>query len=135
MKLKDRKDYRACRHRRVRRKVSGSSDRPRMAIMISDRHMYVQFIDDDKCVTLASVTTSGTDSLSNIKTASVLGKRAAETALKKGIKNAVADRGGHKYHGKVKAIVEAAIASGLTIGSGTKDSGTKDSRVKDPKEG
>ena len=122
MKMRGRKDYRACRHRRVRRKVSGTVVRPRMAIMVSNRHMYVQFIDDDKCVTLASVTTSGTDSLSNMGTAGVLGKHAAETALKKGIKNVVVDRGGHKYHGKVKAIVEAAIAGGLVIVSGVKDS-------------
>lgn len=116
MKLISRKDIRARRHKRVRRKIIGAPERPRMSIMISNRNAYVQFIDDEKGVTLASVSTI-TDKGGNINvgTARLLGKRAAATAMEKGIKSIVIDRGGFKFHGRVKAIVDAAVENGLVV--------------------
>jgi large subunit ribosomal protein L18 len=120
MKLKNRKEMRQRRHRRVRRKVSGTAERPRLAICKSSRHVYVQLIDDVQGVTLVSATTAGTQDKQNIEQASELGRRAAEAALSKGIERVVVDRGGFRFHGRVKAIVDAATAAGLNIHSGTK---------------
>ena len=120
MKLKNRKEMRQRRHRRVRRKVSGTAERPRLAICKSSRHVYVQLIDDVQGVTLVSATTAGTQDKQNIEQASELGRRAAEAALSKGIERVVVDRGGFRFHGRVKAIVDAATAAGLLIHSGTK---------------
>lgn len=120
MKLKNRKEMRQRRHRRVRRKVSGTAERPRLAICKSSRHVYVQLIDDVQGVTLVSATTAGTQDKQNIEQASELGRRAAEAALSKGIERVVVDRGGFRFHGRVKAIVDAATAAGLVIHSGTK---------------
>jgi len=86
-----------------------------MSIMVSSRAMYVQFIDDESAVTLASAA-SGTGESNNIETARSLGQRAAEAALANGIKQTVVDRGGFKYHGRVAAIVTAATESGLQTG-------------------
>jgi large subunit ribosomal protein L18 len=115
MSLKSRKERRKKRHARVRRKVHGSADRPRMSIMVSGRAMYVQFIDDDNAVTLASAV-SGTGESNNAASARALGQRAAEAALAKGIKRAVIDRGGFSYHGRVEVIVTAATELGLQTG-------------------
>ncbi len=86
-----------------------------MSIMVSGRAMYVQFIDDDSGLTLASAV-SGTGEKNNVATARALGQRAAEAALAKGVKQAVVDRGGFKFHGRVAAIVTAATESGLQTG-------------------
>lgn len=88
-----------------------------MSIMASGKHLYVQFIDDGQGVTLAAVSTLGGDSKHNVAAARTLGGKAAEAALKKGIKSAVVDRGGFKFHGRVKAVVDAARASGIAIGT------------------
>ena len=120
MKLKNRKEMRLRRHRRVRRKISGTAERPRLAISKSSRHMYVQLIDDVQGVTLASATTVGSQAKKNVEQASELGRRAAEAALSKGIERVVVDRGGFLFHGRVKAIVDAATAAGLNIRSGAK---------------
>lgn len=115
MKLVNRKDYRVRRHMRLRQKVQGTASRPRMAVFISNSHMYVQFVDDDANRTLASVSTLGMDANANIATAKTLGEKAAETAKAKGISLVVIDRGGFLYHGRVKQIVEAALAAGLKV--------------------
>ena len=115
MKLENRKDYRIRRHRRLRQKVQGTAARPRMSIAVTNAHMYVQFIDDDAGTTLASVTTLGLDAKLNIATAKVLGEKAAEAAKAQGISLVVIDRGGFRYHGRVKQVVEAALASGLKV--------------------
>ena len=115
MKLENRKDYRIRRHRRLRQKVQGTAARPRMSIAVTNAHMYVQFIDDDAGTTLASATTLGLDAKLNIATAKVLGEKAAEAAKAKGISLVVIDRGGFRYHGRVKQVVEAALASGLKV--------------------
>jgi len=100
------------RHRRVRRKISGTAQRPRMAIMLSNRNMYVQLIDDEAQHTLCSAFgTAGT--AMNMEAAKSLGERLAAEAKSKSISNFVVDRAGYKYHGRLQAIVEAAIEGGL----------------------
>jgi large subunit ribosomal protein L18 len=111
-----RKEKRAARHARIRRRVSGTAERPRMAIMISNRNMYVQFIDDLKEVTLASASTVGKDAGNpTVTSALALGKTAGALALAAGIRRVVVDRGGFKFHGRVKALVDGAVAGGLQI--------------------
>lgn len=114
----DRKKARFVRHRRIRRKVIGTAEKPRMALMVSGKHMYVQFIDDMKGVTVASVSTLGEKSKVNKEAGALLGKKASEVAVKAGVKRVVVDRGGFKFHGKLKAIVDAAVAGGLVISDG-----------------
>jgi large subunit ribosomal protein L18 len=104
---------------RIRRKVLGTAERPRMAVCFSQRNIHVQFIDDGAGRTLAAASTVSKampdrDKLAaNAKSAQVVGKLAAETAIAKGIKAVVFDRGGLKYHGKVKALADAARSAGL----------------------
>lgn len=105
------------RHERIRKKVFGTSERPRVSVYKSLRNIYVQFIDDTKGHTIASASTlskewTGYDKC-NIKTAIELGKIAAERALDKGIKSVVFDRSGYKYHGCIKALAEAMREKGL----------------------
>jgi len=112
MKLKSRQDYRRRRHARVRKKISGTAERPRMALMVSNKRISVQFIDDDSQLTLAAAATKSGEG-KNVASATELGKRAAEAALGKGIRHVVIDRGGYKFHGRLKALVDAAAAAGL----------------------
>ncbi|MDX2225531.1 MAG: 50S ribosomal protein L18 [Verrucomicrobiae bacterium] len=106
-------------HLRIRKKVEGTAQRPRLAVHFSGKHVYAQVIDDVTGVTLASASTTEKTlkakdkGQSNIKFAGDIGKLAAERALQKNIKAVVFDRGGFKYHGKVKALAEAARAAGL----------------------
>jgi large subunit ribosomal protein L18 len=108
---------------RIRRKVSGTAERPRMSVKFSHQHIYVQFIDDTKGVTLASMSTRAkalaADQKAKLKankdSAKVLGKLAAEAAKGKGITAAVFDRNGAKYHGKVKELADAARTAGLKL--------------------
>ena len=104
MKLENRKDYRARRHMRLRQKVKGTAARPRLAVFISNSHMYVQFVDDDAGSTLASASTLGAGATVNLAAAKA-----------KGISLVVVDRGGFKFHGRVKQIVDAALAAGLKV--------------------
>lgn len=117
------------RHWRVRKKVSGTKDRPRMTVCFTGQHIYVQFIDDVAGVTLAAASTrrkagtAGEKLAANVATAQVIGKQAAELAIAKGIKAVVFDRGDARYHwsekdgkrvnGKVAALADAARAAGL----------------------
>jgi large subunit ribosomal protein L18 len=109
----------ARRHWRVRAKVSGTSARPRMSVCFTNQNIHVQFIDDAAGKTLASASTRGKatpdrDKLSaNVNSAKTLGALAAQAALGKGIKSVVFDRGSARYHGKVKALAEAAREAGL----------------------
>jgi large subunit ribosomal protein L18 len=118
MKLKNRKDYRIRRHKRLRQKVQGSATRPRMSICVTNSHMYVQFIDDDAGTTLASASTLGMGAKLNVGTAQELGTKAAQAAIDKGISMVVIDRGGFSYHGRVQGIVEAALEAGLKVREG-----------------
>ena len=111
--MKNRIDQRRLRHQRLRQKVKGTAARPRMAIAMSNKNIYVQFVDDDAGNTLASYTTVGSDAKLNVATAKDAGAKAAEAALAKGISLVVVDRGGFKYHGRVKALAEGAREGGL----------------------
>ena len=101
------------RHWRVRSKVSGTRERPRMSVCFSNEHIYVQFVDDAAGVTLVSTSTRDKATpdreklAANVSGAKVVGALAAKTALGKGIKAVVFDRGGARYHGKVKALADA----------------------------
>ncbi|MBR5591053.1 MAG: 50S ribosomal protein L18 [Kiritimatiellae bacterium] len=122
MSLKNRKEQRAARHMRIRRRISaGTAERPRMAIFVSNRYMYVQFIDDVAANTLASASTLKGGLKCNLEGAKALGEIAAKAALDKGIKIVVVDRAGYKYHGRVKTIVESAVAAGLLISAKTEE--------------
>jgi large subunit ribosomal protein L18 len=106
------------RHWRIRKKVIGTRERPRMSVCFSNQNIHVQFVDDTAGVTLASTSTIGkkaaTEKLAaNVTSAKVIGTRAAEAAKGKGIKQVVFDRGTARYHGKVKALADAAREAGL----------------------
>jgi large subunit ribosomal protein L18 len=106
------------RHARLRQKVSGTAERPRMAVYRSLRHMSVQFIDDSAGRTVAAVSTQSADFPKgtyggNAKAAGQLGKMAAEKAKAAGIEAVVFDKGGRKYHGRIKALADAAREAGL----------------------
>ena len=106
------------RHRRVRGKISGTSERPRLDVFRSSKHIYAQLIDDTTGTTLAAASTldkgfSGNGG--NIDAAQKVGKSIAEKALAKGIKAVVFDRGGFVYHGRVKALAEGAREGGLEL--------------------
>ncbi len=118
MSLNSRYERRRRRHDRVRRKVSGTALRPRMAIMASNCCIYVQLIDDSKGVTLAAASAGGRQKGErlNVETAGRAGTSVAEQAMQLGISEVVVDRGGFRYHGRVKALVEGALRAGLKIG-------------------
>ncbi|NLI68834.1 MAG: 50S ribosomal protein L18 [Bacilli bacterium] len=104
-------------HKRVRKKIHGTAERPRLNVYRSNKNIYAQIIDDDKGVTLVSANTLEKDldleSTSNKEAAAYIGKLVAERALEKGIKKVVFDRGGYIYHGRVKALADAAREAGL----------------------
>ncbi len=115
----DRRTARLRRHRRVRKRVIGTPERPRLNVFRSLHHIYAQVIDDSQGHTLVAVSTVDPEVVEQIKgmaktkQASVVGKLLAERALDQGVKEVVFDRGGYKYHGRVKALADAARASGL----------------------
>jgi len=103
---------------RLRKKVVGTTDRPRMSVKFTGAHIYVQFVDDSSGRTIASAGTRDKSAATeqkgaNTKAALVLGKRAAQAALAVGISQVVFDRSGARYHGKVKALADAAREGGL----------------------
>lgn len=104
-------------HRRIRRKVRGSGERPRLAVFRSLQHIYVQIIDDTQGRTLAWASSAGKNATlgggGNIPAAKAVGRLIAERAKEKGIQKVVFDRGGYLYHGRVKALAEAAREGGL----------------------
>ena len=113
----NRAEIRTAIHNRIRRKVRGSSDRPRLAIYRSLNHIYAQVIDDRNGQTLVSASTTEKDlrgnTGGNIDAARRVGTTIAERALSKGIEQVVFDRGGYLYHGRVRALTDAARAAGL----------------------
>ena len=111
----DRKAIRRRIHARIRKKLAGTTERPRLAVHFSNKNIYVQVIDDSRGVTLASVnsTEDGFDSKANVENAVKAGKLIAERARAAKVEAVVFDRGGHIYHGKVKALADAARESGL----------------------
>jgi large subunit ribosomal protein L18 len=107
------------RRRHVRRKITGTAQRPRLSVFRSSKHIYAQLIDDLSGVTLAATSSRAKDVLAgtayggNIKAATAVGKALAAAAAAKGITLAAFDRGHYKFHGRVKALAEAANAAGL----------------------
>ena len=104
------------RHRRVRAKISGTAERPRLAVFRSSKNIYAQLIDDVAGTTLVAAASNEKDFGiygGNCEAAKKVGALVAERALAKGIENVVFDRGGYVYHGRVQALAEAARESGL----------------------
>jgi large subunit ribosomal protein L18 len=115
--MKDRADIRRAVHKRIRRKVQGTGGRPRLAIYRSLNHIYAQLIDDEAGRTIAAASTTEKDlrgeTGGNIAAAERVGRAIAERALAQGVESVVFDRGGYRYHGRVKALADAARAAGL----------------------
>ena len=102
-------------HKRIRHRVTGTAERPRLAVFRSLKHIYAQVIDDEQGHTVVSASSSEKNGANggNVAGAKVIGKRVAERAKDKGIKAVVFDRGGFLYHGRVKALADAAREAGL----------------------
>ena len=113
----DKNSVRQKRHARVRAKLSGTEARPRLNVFRSSKHIYAQLIDDVNGVTLASASTLDKElslaSTSNIEAAQKVGELVAKRAIEKGYKSVVFDRGGYLFHGRVKALADAARENGL----------------------
>jgi len=118
IKRPDTNAQRKKRHKRVRSKISGTPDRPRLNVFRSEKHIYAQVIDDTKGHTLCSASSVEKEFEgrgSNKEAAKMVGKMVAERAVAKGISVVVFDRGGYIYHGRVKELAEAAREGGLTF--------------------
>ena len=118
MAVIDKKVQRARRHARIRLKVSGTAERPRFCVSITANNIYCQFIDDVAGRTLAAVSSlsakfKAENARPNVAGAALLGKLAAEAALAANVKEVVFDRSGYKFHGRIKAIADAAREGGL----------------------
>ncbi|OEH93204.1 50S ribosomal protein L18 [Bacillus solimangrovi] len=113
----DKNKVRKQRHARVRSKLTGTPERPRLNVYRSNKHIYAQLIDDLNSVTLASASTVdkevNVEAGNNVDAAVTVGKLVAERAVEKGVKEVVFDRGGYLYHGRVKALADAAREAGL----------------------
>ncbi len=106
------------RHRRIRKKIAGTKDRPRLSVYRSLKNIYAQIIDDDTNTTIMTCSTQQKDLKdkikgNNISAAALLGEQIAKNAKDKGIESVVFDRGGYLYHGRIKAVAEAARKGGL----------------------
>ncbi|MBR0088021.1 MAG: 50S ribosomal protein L18 [Lachnospiraceae bacterium] len=114
---KNRAEVRHEKHRRLRRHLLGTAERPRMAVYRSNNHMYVQLIDDTKGNTILSAATNqkavGLEKTNDVEAARVLGEYIGKKAVEAGIKEVVFDRGGFIYHGKIQALADAAREAGL----------------------
>ena len=117
MTIKNRRVNRSRIHFRIRKKVSGTAARPRLAVFFSNQHVYAQLIDDEAGCTLESAATTEkaveATGAANSAAADKIGKLIAERGKKSNIENVVFDRGGFIFHGKVKALADAARAGGL----------------------
>lgn len=121
-KKSERAFMRACRHRRVRKKISGSAARPRLCVFRSSKHIYAQVVDDVAGVTLLSASTLNPDvrekleaDMNRIAQSKVVGLVLGERAKEKGISSITFDRGGYLYHGRVKALADGVRESGLVF--------------------
>lgn len=113
----DKNKVRMKRHARVRSRLAGTTERPRLNVYRSNKHIYAQVIDDVKGVTLAQASTQdkglGLEATSNVEAAAKVGETVAKLAVEKGVKAVVFDRGGYLFHGRVKALADAARENGL----------------------
>ena len=118
---KSRSEVRVNKHRKLRNRFSGTAERPRLAVFRSNNHMYAQIIDDSVGNTLVSASTLQKDvkaeleKTNNVEAAAYLGTVIAKKAIEKGITSVVFDRGGFIYHGKIKALADAAREAGLNF--------------------
>ena len=103
------------RHRRVRKKVLGTAERPRLAVYRSNRHIYAQVIDDQTGVTLAAASTLAEGNGDPTARAKTVGEQIASKAKSAGIERVVFDRGGFRYHGRIQAVAEGARDGGLEL--------------------
>lgn len=120
MKVKNRKEYRRLKiKRRIRKKISGASSRPRMSVFRSNKQIYVQLIDDLSGNTLAAASSReeeiASQKVSKIEQAALVGKLIANKAKEAGIEEVVFDRNGYLYHGRVKSLADAAREGGLKL--------------------
>lgn len=102
--------------RRIRKKISGTAQLPRLTVFRSNKQIYAQLIDDTKGVTLASASSynnKATENMNKVEQAAVVGKEVAEKAIKAGIQAVVFDRNGYLYHGRVKSLADSAREGGL----------------------
>ncbi|MBP9675763.1 MAG: 50S ribosomal protein L18 [Anaerolineaceae bacterium] len=119
MAKNNRTEARIHRHRRVRKYINGTADRPRLSVFRSLKEIYAQVIDDDASVTLAAASSidqelrEKTAGLKKMEQAKLVGELVAQRAIEKGIKQVVFDRGGFRYGGRVKALADAAREAGL----------------------
>ena len=113
----DRRVVRKKIHRRIRKKIEGTGQRPRLAVYFSNKNVYAQLIDDEACKTLASASTLETEvghrGKASVASAVKVGEIIAQRATSANVKEVLFDRGGHLYHGKVKALADAAREGGL----------------------
>jgi large subunit ribosomal protein L18 len=127
MAKKDKAAVRRAVHTRIRRRVRGSQQRPRLAIFRSLNHIYAQVIDDERAVTIASASTVEKDlrggTGGNIEAAQRVGRAIAERAIAAGVEQVVFDRGGFRFHGRVKALTDAAREAGLNKNERSEDEG------------
>ena len=127
MAKKDKAAVRRAVHTRIRRRVRGNAERPRLAIFRSLNHIYAQVIDDERAVTIASASTVEKDlrgaTGGNIEAAGRVGRAIAERALAAGVEQVVFDRGGFRFHGRVKALTDAAREAGLNKNERGEDEG------------
>ncbi|MCK5812178.1 MAG: 50S ribosomal protein L18 [Clostridiales bacterium] len=119
IKKTDKNKLRRKKHLRIRKNINGTSERPRLNVYKSAKHIYAQVIDDSKGITLVSASTLDSalkDKVSNggnIEAAKAVGQLVAERAVEQGVKIVVFDRGGYIYHGRIKELADAARANGL----------------------
>ncbi len=119
IRKQSRSDIRVKKHNRMRNKIQGTTERPRLAVFRSEKHIYAQIIDDMTGTTLVAASTVEKDikasvkATSNVEAAAAVGTAIAKKAVAKGIEEVVFDRGGFLYHGRVKALAEAAREAGL----------------------
>ena len=130
MSQKSRAEIRRGVHSRIRKKVQGSAQRPRLAVFRSVNHIYAQVIDDKSGKTLATASTVEKDlkgaTGGNVEAAQRVGKAIAERAQKAGISSVVYDRGGYVYHGRVKALLDATREAGLNKGEAASEAGKEE---------
>jgi large subunit ribosomal protein L18 len=135
MSQKSRSTIRQGVHSRIRKKVRGTAERPRLAVYRSLNHIYAQVIDDRTGTTLATASTTekslGLKTGGNIEAAQKVGETIAQRAQQAGISNVVFDRGGYVYHGRVKALVDATRAAGLNKNEAAEEPAVEESNDKE----
>ena len=116
MDAKTRREARLRRHRRVRKKIAGRADRPRLAVFRSNRHIYAQLIDDQSAATIAQASDGEVEAVGDKTTrAKAVGALLADRAKQAGVERVVFDRGGRLFHGRIAALAEGAREGGLQI--------------------